>query len=300
MTHFDVIRPLLEEVHTDEPMSRHTSFRIGGSADVFTLPKTSAELISIWDACKKNNIPLTVLGDGANVLVADKGIRGVVVLTNKIKDVTCKGERIIAQAGARLSAMAEVAACAGLSGLAFASGIPGTVGGAICMNAGAYGSEIKDFCESVTLYIDGEIVVKSNADMQFGYRKSFAQNDKILILDATFELAQGDVHEIKEEMKVLNSRRRESQPLEYHSAGSFFKRPEGHYAGRLIEDSGLKGFAIGDAQVSEKHAGFVINRGNATARDVIKLMEHVQKKVFEGSGVMLEPEVRIIGEICVS
>ncbi|MCL2200316.1 MAG: UDP-N-acetylmuramate dehydrogenase [Defluviitaleaceae bacterium] len=295
MTPIDIIRPLLEEVLINEPMSRHTSFRIGGRVDILALPKTSTELINIRNTCKKNNIPLTVLGDGTNILVADEGIRGVVVLTNKMKAIDCKGERVTAQAGARLAAVAEAAAGASLKGLAFASGIPGTVGGAIYMNAGAYGFEIKDFCETVTLYIDGEIIVKSNEEMQFGYRKSFAQMAQMLILDATFKLTQGDSSQIREEMKDLNMKRRASQPLEYHSAGSFFKRPEGNYAGRLIEESGLKGFSIGDAQVSEKHAGFVINKGNATAKDVIALMEHVKKKVFNDSGVMLELEVRILG-----
>lgn len=294
MTPIDIIKPLLEEVLINEPMSRHTSFRIGGNVDILGFPKISTELINIWNTCKKNNIPLTVLGDGANVLVADEGIRGVVLFTNKMKRIDCKGELVIAQSGARLAAVAETAANASLSGLAFASGIPGTVGGAICMNAGAYGYDISNFCEKVTLYMNGEITEKSNAEMNFGYRRSLVQTGEILVLEAAFKLARGDSTKIREEMKELNTKRRNSQPLEYHSAGSFFKRPEGHYAGKLIEESGLKGFSVGDAQISEKHAGFVINKGNATAKDVITLMEHVQNKVFSDFGVRLEPEVRIL------
>ncbi|MCL2386110.1 MAG: UDP-N-acetylmuramate dehydrogenase [Defluviitaleaceae bacterium] len=296
MTPIKLIESLQVDFLTDEPMSRHTSFKIGGPADILAMPKTSDELIKIWNTCKSQNIPITILGDGANVLVADTGIRGVVVFTNKMNDMEIlEGEKIRAQSGARLSALAEKACKSTLAGLAFASGIPGTVGGAIYMNAGAYGHDIKDFCESVTLFANGEVVTKTNAEMQFGYRKSLAQTGEMLILDATFQLSQGDTDQIREEMKDLNARRRKTQPLEYHSAGSFFKRPEGHFAGKLIQDSGLKGFAVNDAQVSEKHAGFVVNKGSATAADVLALMQHVQQKVYNDFKVHLEPEVRILG-----
>lgn len=296
MTPIDALRPLLEDILINEPMSYHTSFKIGGAADVLAMPKTMDELIKIRNICKEYNLPLTVLGDGANVLVADEGIRGIVVFTNKMNAVEIlENERIRAQAGVRLSALAEKACNEGLEGLAFASGIPGTVGGAIYMNAGAYNHDIEEFCESVTLFENNKITVKSNAKMGFGYRKSIAQSGDILILDAIFKLAKGESSKIREEMKDLICRRCTTQPLEYHSAGSFFKRPEGHYAGKLIQDSGLKGFSVGNAQVSEKHAGFVVNKGKATAKDVIKLMHHVQQTVFEKFGTRLEPEVRLLG-----
>jgi UDP-N-acetylmuramate dehydrogenase len=303
MTLISFIKNLTCDVKFDEPMSRHTSFKIGGNADVMIFPKTTDELIYIRNTCKEENVPLTVLGDGANVLVSDDGIRGVVVFTNKMAnceilqpvDDLVKSCRVQAQSGLRLSALAIKACEAGLSGLAFASGIPGTVGGAICMNAGAYGHDISEFIESVTLYTNGEKTVKTREEMGFGYRKSIVQGGDVLVLDATFALSQGNPAEIREEMKTLNAKRKKSQPLEYHSAGSFFKRPEGNYAGKLIEDSGLKGFNINDAWVSEKHAGFVVNKGNATANEIIQLMHHVQKTVFEKFGVKLEPEVRILG-----
>jgi len=289
------IKLLCEEVLTNEPMSRHTSFGIGGPADFLAFPKTSVELVNIWNACKEDGMPITVLGDGQNVLVCDDGIRGVVVFTNKMSAIEiCDNSRIRAQSGVRLSSLAIAAAGANLDGLAFASGIPGTVGGAIFMNAGAYQHEISEFIESVTLFIGGESVTKTRDEMQFGYRKSFVQTGEMLILDAVFQLAPGDEKSIRAEMADLNTRRKRSQPLEYRSAGSFFKRPQGNYAGKLIEDSGLKGFRIGDAQVAEKHAGFVINRGSATAADVIALMHHVQKTVHEKFGVRLEPEVQIL------
>jgi UDP-N-acetylmuramate dehydrogenase len=299
MTHIDFIKNLTCDVKIDEPMSRHTSFKIGGKADFVIFPEKTDELIHIWNICREKGVPLTVLGDGANVLVSDEGIRGVVVFTNKMNacafDDLVESCRAKAESGLRLSSLAIQACDAGLSGLEFASGIPGTVGGAICMNAGAYGHDISEFIESVTLFADGKIVEKSNAEMGFGYRKSIVQNDEILILSAVFKLSQGNTAEIREKMKDLNARRKKSQPLEYHSAGSFFKRPEGNYAGKLIEESGLKGFNINDAWVSEKHAGFVVNKGNATANDVKNLMLHVQETVLEKFGVRLEPEVRILG-----
>ena len=295
MTLIDYIKPLLDDVLADEPMSRHTSFRIGGPGEVVARPTKTEEFIAICEVCKKHNFPLTVLGDGANVLVSDEGISGVVVITNKMKDIELlEGSRIRAQCGARMSAVAEAAAKTGLSGLAFASGIPGTIGGGIYMNAGAYGHSISDFCASVTVYRNGETIEIPVSDMGFGYRESIIQKKPALILSAVFQLNPGDTTQIREEMKDINSRRRVSQPLEYPSAGSTFKRPEGYYAGKLIQDSGLKGFFIGGAEVSEKHAGFIINKGNATAKDVRNLVEHVRKKVHEDSGVWLEPEVRFI------
>ena len=286
---------LCKKFFENEPMREHTSFKIGGPADFFLMPETSDELINIWRVCKKINMPLTILGDGNNVLVSDDGIRGAVVFTKKMNAVElCENERLRADAGVLLSALASFARDASLDGLPFASGIPGTVGGAIYMNAGAYNHEIAELVESVTLFLDDEIVVKSRDEMDFGYRRSFAQSDEMLILSAVFNLRKGDSEKIREEMMDLNARRKKSQPLEYGSAGSFFKRPEGNFAGKLIEDSGLKGFSVGDAQVSEKHAGFVVNKGNATCAEVLELMSHVKKTVYEKFGVELEPEVRIL------
>ncbi|MCL2355812.1 MAG: UDP-N-acetylmuramate dehydrogenase [Defluviitaleaceae bacterium] len=294
MTPFDDVRKLCETVLTNEPMSRHTSFKIGGPADVTAFPKTKDELISLRNFCCAEKIPVTVLGDGANVLVSDAGIRGVVIFTNKMTGMEIDGTKIRADSGLRLAALAEKAARAGLSGLEFACGIPGTVGGAVYMNAGAYGNDISEFVEAVALFSGAEIITKSGAEMDFGYRRSFAQTSDALILDATFSLSRAEPEQIREKMADLNSRRRKSQPLEFGSAGSFFKRPEGHFAGKLIEDAGLKGFRVNDAQVSEKHAGFVVNRKNATADDVLALMRHVQSTVLEKFGVQLEPEVRIL------
>ncbi|MCL1878278.1 MAG: UDP-N-acetylmuramate dehydrogenase [Defluviitaleaceae bacterium] len=310
MTIIDEIKKRCEIVLVNEPMHLHTSFKIGGTADILAFPKTTEELISVWNFCRLGHelanpleavggnvegIPFTVLGDGANVLVSDDGIRGVVVFTNKMRAIEILDCAVRAESGVRLAALAESAAESGLTGLEFSCGIPGTVGGAVYMNAGAYGHDISEFIETVTLFSNGEIIVKTGAEMEFGYRKSFAQGGDMLILGATFRLSHEEPHKIREVMADLNARRRKTQPLEYGSAGSFFKRPEGHFAGKLIEDAGLKGFCINDAQVSEKHAGFVVNRGNATSKDVLALMHHVQSVVFERYGVRLEPEVRILG-----
>jgi len=300
MLHIDTVRPLLdhalqEKPLIEEPLARHTSFRVGGPAEIFVKPKTTQELTKVWETCRKHNIPLTILGDGTNVLVADAGLRGVVVSTNKMNTIElCENNRIRAQAGARLSKVAEVVCKAGLTGFEFASGIPGTVGGAVYMNAGAYDHDIGEFCESVTLVKD-DIIIKPGTEMEFGYRKSFVQRSGMLVLEATFQLKPGKEENIRAKMADLNNRRRQSQPLDFPSAGSTFKRPPGHFAGKLIQDSGLKGFSIGGAQVSEKHAGFVINTGNATAQDIFNIIEVVRKRVHEKFNVWLEPEVKILG-----
>lgn len=294
MMPFKAISPLLTDVQENEPMSRHTSFKIGGPAQVLARPKTTEELINIWNTCHNENIPLTILGDGTNMLVADEGLKGVVVLTNKMNEVKINGTIITAAAGVRLAKLAEEACKENLAGLAFASGIPGTVGGAVYMNAGAYGHEIKDFCQTVQMLDNGKSVIVPVEQMGFGYRKSMVQEGRMLVLEATFKLTQGNANEIREEMKNLNNKRRASQPLDYPSAGSTFKRPEGYFAGKLIEDCGLKGFSIGGAQVSEKHAGFVINKGGATAKDVRDLIEAIRQRVHDRFGVWLEPEVRVL------
>jgi len=285
------------EFSKEEPLSKHTSFRVGGPAEVFVRPKATDEFMEICRLCKTNDIPITILGDGTNVLVADAGLRGVVVCTNKMNEIeVLQDGRMRAQAGARLSKVAETACKAGFGGFEFASGIPGTVGGAICMNAGAYDGEISNFCESVTLFGSDCVYTKTAAEMGFGYRQSIVQQEKLLVLEAVFKLnSGGNPIEIKQKMHELNGRRRETQPLDFPSAGSTFKRPTGYYAGTLIQDSGLKGFTIGGAQVSEKHAGFVINTGNATAQDIYNVIQAVRQQVFEKFSVWMEPEVKILG-----
>lgn len=280
----------------NEPLSGHTSFRIGGPADVFVLPKTSDELLDVYTKCFLYEIPFTIIGDGSNILVRDKGIRGVVASTKHMDSMEIMPDgRILAAAGARLSKLCEAACKNSFQGLEFASGIPGTVGGAVYMNAGAYGGEIGEFVESVTLYED---TTKSLAkkDLGFGYRKSVFQEQNALILEVRLVLTNGSQDKIRSKMNELNRKRKESQPLDAFSAGSTFKRPVGGFAAELIDRSGLKGFSVGGAKVSEKHAGFIINTGGAKAYDVIRLMEIVKEKVFLDSGVLLSPEVRILGD----
>lgn len=287
---------LQEKPLTKEPLSRHTSFRVGGPAEIFVRPYTKEEFAQTWQLCRRHNIPITILGDGTNVLVADAGLPGVVISTNKMNDIALEaGQRIRAQAGARLSKVAEAACKAGLAGFEFASGIPGTVGGAVYMNAGAYDHDIGEFCECVTLLTADGTMIKTCEEMGFGYRQSFIQGADALVLEAVFKLTPGIEADIRTKMSDLNSRRRRSQPLDYPSAGSTFKRPAGHYAGKLIQDSNLKGFTIGGAQVSEKHAGFVINTGKATARDIFDIIKAIREEVHANFGVWLEPEVKILG-----
>ncbi len=283
-------------VFSDEPMKKHTSFKIGGNADVFIMAKTKDEIVLAISLLKENNIKVTVIGNGSNLLVSDDGIDGVVLCVGKdFSSVTSNGNTIIADAGILLSRLSAFAASKGLTGLEFASGIPGTLGGAIVMNAGAYGGEMKD-CVVSTTYIDqnGNICTANGDEHAFSYRKSRFKNGEI-ILSSTLNLQKGDEISIKETMQALSEKRREKQPLEYPSAGSTFKRPEGAFAAKLIDDALLRGYSIGDAQVSEKHCGFVINRGNASCKDVLALMKHIQKTVKEKFGYELEPEVKIIG-----
>ena len=282
-----------------EPLAKHTSFKVGGPGEFFLAPSSTSLFIDVCKLAKKHHIPLTILGDGANVLVSDAGIKGLVITTKNINGIKVLPEgHIVAETGARLGKVADAACKAQLTGFEFASGIPGTVGGAIYMNAGAYGSDMSHVCTDVTIfdYEKGVQSIPANK-MDFGYRKSLAQAKagQIFILDATFKLEPGNEGDIKEKSRELNGKRRASQPLEYPSAGSTFKRPEGYFAGKLIEDSGLKGFAIGGAEVSEKHAGFVINKGHATAQDIYDLIQTIQAKVYANFGVQLEPEVRLLG-----
>ncbi len=284
-------------VLVDEMMKDHTTFKVGGSADIFVTARTTKEATDIVRLLLANDIRYTVIGNGSNLLVSDKGYRGCIVCMGA-DDISVNGTKIKASAGAMLARVAKTAYDNALTGLEAASGIPGSVGGAIVMNAGAYGFEMKDVTTRVTLFdaVKQETFVLPGEEMHFGYRTSIVKEHAYIVLEAEFELENGDPVMIKEKMDELAAARRSKQPLEYPSAGSTFKRPEGNFAGKLIEEAGLKGFKRGGAMVSDKHSGFVINAGGATASDVIDLIRCVRKKVYEQSKVMLEPEVVILGE----
>ena len=283
-----------ERVLVNEPMSKHTTFKVGGPADIFISIKDTKEAIDIIRLLCDYNIPYFVIGNGSNLLVKDEGYRGVIIEFGKhFSSINVTGEIITADAGALLVKVANEAYKASLSGLEFASGIPGSVGGGVFMNAGAYGGEMKDIVESVTLLNTntGEIVIKPCSEMEFAYRYSIAKKEPFIILGTTFRLSPSDKAAIKEKMDNLKALRVEKQPLEYPSAGSTFKRPEGYFAGKLIQDAGLKGYTVGGAMVSDKHSGFVINKGNATASDILTLISDVQRIVYEKFEVRLETEV---------
>ncbi len=285
------------EVLTGEPMSRHTTFRVGGPADVLVRPKVE-QLAGVLGLCREYGEPYTLIGNGSNLLVGDGGIRGVVVeLAEPAGAIVVNGNEITAQAGAMLAKIANTAAAAGLAGMEFASGIPGTIGGAVVMNAGAYGGEMKDILVCVKVLDEqGEARELSVEELDLGYRHSCIPEKHYLVTEATIRLTPGHEEEIRAKMKELNEKRIEKQPLSYPSAGSTFKRPEGYFAGKLIMDAGLRGYTVGGAQVSEKHCGFVINKGGATAADIRQLMQDVSEKVYEQYGVRLEPEVKMTGE----
>lgn len=284
------------EVRINEPMKAHTSFRTGGPADWFVMPETEAELSAVLSACKKAGADWYVTGNGSNLLVSDEGFRGVVISTKRFDRLEICGESMRVGAGVLLSKAAAAALKEGLTGLEFASGIPGTVGGAAVMNAGAYGSEMKDVLRQVTvLNRDGAVMTIPADELELGYRTSSICRNGYLVLEAVLSLEQGNTEAIKTRMDELAAKRREKQPLEYPSAGSTFKRPAGYFAGKLIEDAGLKGYTVGGASVSEKHAGFVINKDNASASDIYRLCMAVKKKVFEQAGVALELEVKLLG-----
>lgn len=284
------------EVRIKEPMKRHTTFRAGGPADWFVIPETAEELAAVIMACKKAGEPWYVVGNGSNLLVSDEGLRGVVISTERFDRLEISGTVLTAGAGVMLSKAANAALKESLAGLEFAAGIPGTVGGAAVMNAGAYGSEMKDVLRNVTVLTEtGEVKMLPVEALELGYRTSSILKNHYLVLEAEFALSAGDPEAIRGRMKELAERRKEKQPLEYPSAGSTFKRPAGYFAGKLIEDAGLKGFSVGGAEVSQKHAGFVINRQDATASDIYRLCMEVKKKVLEQTGVTLELEVKLLG-----
>ena len=287
-----------DQILEAEPMSRHTTFRIGGPAKLFLTPGSKEEIKKILKVCKEEELPYFILGNGSNLLVSDKGYDGVVIqLYRSFGKVEVDGTTIYAQAGALLSGIASEAKKASLTGFEFAGGIPGTLGGAVVMNAGAYGGEMKDVLKEVTVLTpDGDILTLTKEELHMGYRTSVVKEAGYIVLEAVLSLESGEQEQIRSRMQELAGMRSSKQPLQYPSAGSTFKRPEGYFAGKLIMDSGLRGYQVGGAQVSEKHCGFVINTGNATAKDVRTLMCDVQRIVEEKYGVRLEPEVKFLGE----
>ena len=286
-----------KNVMLNEPMKNHTSFRTGGEADIFVSPDSIKSLKDVIKLFRENDIPFYIFGNGSNMLVSDRGIEGAVIhIGNGFSSIEVKENKITSGAGAILSAVSNAALENSLTGFEFASGIPGSFGGAVFMNAGAYGSEIKNVIKSVLVLNENlELEELSKDRLELGYRSSIFQKNNYIILGGTIELETGNKDDILSEMNELNAKRREKQPLNFASAGSTFKRPEGYFAGKLIEDSGLKGKTIGGAQVSEKHAGFIVNTGTATTDDIINLMDFCKKTVYEKFGVMIEPEVRITG-----
>ena len=285
-------------IRHDFPLSRVTSFHIGGSADLAVYPADAEAFAYALDAAAQAGVPYTVIGNGSNTLVRDGGFRGVVFVATDMRRVTIDGTRLTGGCGVLLGSVGTNASRAGLAGAEFANGIPGTLGGAVYMNAGAYGGQLADIvCETVCYDLDAKQVLHlDNAAQHFGYRHSVFMEKNYIILSATLQLTKDEPDAIRARMNDYLARRREKQPLEYPSAGSVFKRPEGHFAGKLIEDAGLKGLRVGGAEVSPKHAGFIVNVGGATARDVLELIERIREKVYAMSGVTLECEIRTIGE----
>ena len=285
------------DIKIDEKLSSYVNFKVGGPADILLIPKSKEQVIKSVEVCKENKIPFYLIGNGSNILVRDGGFRGVVISLKEVNTIIVDGDKIEAECGAMLKAVSDKAMENSLTGFEFACGIPGTIGGAVFMNAGAYDGQIAHVIESAEI-IDEEcnIVRLSNKDLDFGYRSSIVMKKGYTVLSAVFKLEKGQVKTIKELVDDLTNKRESKQPLEYPSAGSTFKRPTGYFAGKLIQDAGLKGYSIGGAAVSEKHSGFVINKGNATAKDITDLIKYIQDEVKRQFGVELHPEVRIIGE----
>lgn len=286
-----------ENILGDEPMSRHTTFRTGGPADCFIRISSKDELSKLITVLKKENIDFFVTGNGSNLLVSDNGYHGVIISMSGLDTLQVDGNRILAGAGVLNSKVAQEALKHSLTGMEALAGIPGSVGGCLRMNAGAYGSEMKDVVESADImFEDGHVETIAADDLKLRYRGSRIGDEGLYVIGVTFSLFNGDKKAIEEAMSDYAARRRDKQPLEFPSAGSTFKRPEGYFAGKLIQDAGLRGFAIGGAQVSDKHCGFVVNKGGATSKDVIDVIRHVQKTVLETSGVELDTEVILLGD----
>ena len=286
-----------DNVRINEPMKNHTTFKIGGPAQYYVTPESVTQIQEVVSLCKDKNISLHVIGNGSNILVGDDGVDGVVLaLFNTFSDYEIKDNVITAQAGMSLIKLAVIALREGLTGLEFASGIPGSVGGAVYMNAGAYDGQMKDVVTSVTVLDEaGNIRILGRDELDMGYRTSAVAKHNMIVLQVIIELKAGNKEQIKDRMNQLSELRKQKQPLEYPSAGSTFKRPEGYFAGKLIADAGLKGYSIGGAAVSEKHAGFVVNMGGATAKDVVELTDYIKKRIIEQFGVTLELEIKKIG-----
>ena len=286
-----------DNVRINEPMKNHTTFKIGGPAQYYVTPESVTQIQEVVSLCRDMNMPLHVIGNGSNILVGDDGVDGVVLaLFNTFSDYEIKDNVITAQAGMSLIKLAVIALREGLTGLEFASGIPGSVGGAVYMNAGAYDGQMKDVVTSVTVLDEaGNIRILGRDELDMGYRTSAVAKHNMIVLQVIIELKAGDKEQIKDRMSQLSELRKQKQPLEYPSAGSTFKRPEGYFAGKLIADAGLKGYSIGGAAVSEKHAGFVVNMGGATAKDVVELTDYIKKRIIEQFGVTLELEIKKIG-----
>ena len=286
-----------DKIHIDEPMKNHTSFRVGGPADILVTPETAEDVVELFKACSENNVPCIVIGNGSNLLIKDGGVRGVVVKLSRMDKIKIDGERITAESGVKLSDLCGAAMAEGLAGLEFACGIPGSVGGAAAMNAGAYNGEISNVIETaVCIDKEGNVRKLSRDELELGYRTSVILKQGYTVTEVTFKLQKGEKDKISSRIVDLNKRRSEGQPLEFPSAGSTFKRPEGYFAAKLIEDTGLKGLRVGGAEVSVKHSGFIINKKEASAKDILDLIALVQKQVKEAYGVDLHTEVRIIGE----
>jgi UDP-N-acetylmuramate dehydrogenase len=293
----ETVRSLCPELElaAQEPLAAHTTFRIGGPARLMAFPKNQQEFSALLALCAQEGETPLVLGNGSNVLAPDQGLDKLVICTKNLTGLTVEGNLVTVEAGCTMAKAALAALNAGLTGLEFAHGIPGTVGGGAIMNAGAYGGELKNVIRSVDcLTKDGTLVTRAVDTLGFGYRRSCFEGEGLTVFSVTMELKPGDPAQIKAQMEEYAAKRRASQPLEYPSAGSTFKRPEGHFAGRLIEDAGLKGLTVGGAQVSEKHAGFVINKGGATCADVLGLTHAIQGAVYAKFGVMLELEVKLL------
>lgn len=285
------------ELLKNEPLSKYTFTETGGPADLVAFPKNTDEVRELLSMAKRDDLPITVLGNASNLIIKDGGIRGLVIILTEMNEITSHDDLVIAQAGARYIDTTIVAEQHGLTGMEFAAGIPGSIGGAVFMNAGAYGGETAEVIESVTVLTpENEIKTLSNSELDFGYRHSAVQDQNDIVLEATFKLSTGDKDEIQAEMDRLNELRESKQPLDLPSCGSVFKRPEGYFAGKLIHDAGLQGYQSGGAQVSKKHAGFIVNIDNATATDYLNVIKHVQETVYAKNKVHLETEVRIIGQ----
>ena len=286
-----------DNIKIDEKLSSYVNFKVGGPADILLIPDSKEQVKKSIGICRENNIPVYVIGNGSNILVRDGGFRGVVISLKGVHNITVNDERIEAECGVMLKEVSDKAMENSLTGFEFACGIPGTIGGAVFMNAGAYDGEISHVVESAEVIDENcNIINLTNEELDFGYRSSLVMKKGYIVLSAVFKLKKGQVKTIKELVNDLTNKRESKQPLEYPSAGSTFKRPTGYFAGKLIQDAGLKGYSIGGAAVSEKHSGFVINKGNATAKDITDLIEHIQDEVKKQFGVDLHTEVRIIGE----